>query len=112
MTRSYVIDTPFGPYEPRVPGQNELDRAARVMGEAVEAIAKVNHDKWAAERIALGWHYGVQRDDAKKLHPDLIPYDQLSEEEKRIDVEGAKAIVAELLRLGIVIPHCSEVPAV
>lgn len=95
------IETPFGIYKPRVPNQDELERAAAIMGEAVEAIARVNHDKWAAERIAQGWRFGGQRDDVNKLHPDLIPYEQLTEVEKRFDVEGAKAIVAELMRLGI-----------
>ncbi|MBU4263129.1 MAG: Ryanodine receptor Ryr [Proteobacteria bacterium] len=71
------------------------------MGDAVEAIARVNHDRWAAERIFQGWRYGEERDDARKLHPDLVPYELLSEAEKRIDVEGAKAIIAELIRLGI-----------
>ena len=98
------IDTPFGAYEPRIPSHQELERAAAIMGDAVEAIARVNHDKWAAERIAQGWRYGAQRDDSAKLHPDLIAYEHLSEGEKKFDVEGAKAIVAELIRLGIFRP--------
>lgn len=101
MNASEKIETPFGLYEPRVPSHEELERAARIMGTAVEAIARVNHDKWAAERIAQGWRYGEQRDDARKLHPDLIAYEHLTEDEKRFDVEGAKAIVAELIRLGL-----------
>ena len=95
------IDTPFGDYEPSVPSHEELERAAAIMGDAVEAIARSNHDKWAAERISLGWRYGEQRDDVRKLHPDLVPFEHLTEEEKRFDVESAKAIVAEMIRLGI-----------
>jgi hypothetical protein len=95
------IETPFGEYEPRTASRDELARAAAIMDDAVEAIARVNHDKWAAERISQGWRYGAQRDDARKLHPDLVPYEHLTEAEKRFDVEGAKAIVAELIRLGI-----------
>jgi len=103
MSPDRSIDTPFGPYTPRVAEQGELERAANLMGAAVETIARINHDKWAAERIALGWRYGAQRDDANKLHPDLIPYEHLSDAEKRLDIEGAKAIVAELIRLGLLI---------
>ena len=95
------IDTPCGPYEPQVPTTEELDRAAEVMAEAVEAIAEVNHDQWATDRIADGWRYGPQRDDEKKLHPDLVPYDDLPEGEKLYDRNAAKAIVAELMRRGI-----------
>lgn len=100
-TPAKKIPTPFGEYEPHVPSPEELAGAAAIMGEAVEMIARANHDKWAAERIAQGWRYGEQRDDGKKLHPDLIPYEQLSPAEKRYDVEGAKTIVAELIRLGM-----------
>ena len=95
------IKTPFGEYEPQIPSRDELDRAAAIIGDAVDVIARVNHDKWAAERICQGWRYGVQRDDSRKLHPGLVPYEHLTEAEKRFDVEGAKAIVAELVRLGI-----------
>lgn len=101
MTTERSINTPFGEYSPRIPTAAELARAEEVMGEAVEAIARVNHDQWAAERIAQGWRYGEVRDDGRKLHPDLIPYEQLTEGEKRFDREGAKAIVSELLRLGL-----------
>ena len=95
------IETPFGDYEPRIAGRDELERAAAVMDDALEVIARVNHDRWAAERISQGWRYGEERDEARKLQPNLVPYEHLPEGEKRIDVEGAKAIVAELIRLGI-----------
>ena len=96
------IDTPFGRYRPIVPSSQEMERAASVMGKAVEAIAIMNHDKWAVERIAQGWRYGPQRDDQKKLHPDLVAYKHLPESEKKFDIEGAKAIVAMLLRIGLI----------
>lgn len=95
------IDTPFGPYAPQVPGRQAMARAAGVMSDAVEAIAALNHDVWAARRIAEGWRYGPQRDDGGKLHPDLVAYAHLPEAEKDYDRETARAVVAELLRLGL-----------
>ncbi|MBU0944831.1 MAG: Ryanodine receptor Ryr [Proteobacteria bacterium] len=100
-TTGKKIETPFGEYKPRIASPEERMRAAAIMGDAVEAIARVNHDQWAAERIAQGWRYGRQRDDSGKLHPGLVPYEHLTDGEKQIDVEGAKAVVAELIRLGI-----------
>jgi len=88
-------------YNPKPPTEGEMAHAAEVMGDVVEAIAEVNHDVWAAKRIADGWSYGEKRDDERKLHPDLLPYDRLPESEKAYDTESAKAIVAELLRRGI-----------
>jgi hypothetical protein len=64
----------------------------------VEKLAQNNHDHWARKRIEEGWRYGPSRNDAKREHPDLVPYDQLPESEKEYDrktvVEVLKAIVA------------------
>lgn len=47
---------------------------------------KENHDNWAQQKQAQGWVYGEVKDFEKKTHPDLVPYDQLPEIEKRKDV--------------------------
>jgi hypothetical protein len=63
----------------------------------VEKLAENNHDHWARQRIAEGWHYGTMRNDERKEHPDLVPYVELPESEKDYDrktvVEAIKAIV-------------------
>ena len=51
----------------------------------IEKIAKNVHDVWAQNRIADGWVYGSQRNDSLKHHPCLVPYEELSEEEKSYD---------------------------
>ena len=48
----------------------------------VEQLAENNHDHWARQRIEAGWTYGPQRDDDRKNHPDLVPYEKLPEGEK------------------------------
>jgi hypothetical protein len=96
------IDTPHGPYTPQVPSREEMARAAALLSDAVEAIAAVNHDVWAAKRIAEGWRYGPQRDDGGKRHPDLVAYEHLSEVEKAYDRETAQVIVAELYRRSLI----------
>jgi hypothetical protein len=66
--------------------------------ELVEKLAENNHDHWARQRINEGWRYGQTRNDERKEHPDLVPYDDLPESEKEYDrktvVEALKAIVA------------------
>lgn len=96
------IDTPHGPYTPRIPSPDEMVRAAGVLSDAVEAIAEVNHDVWASKRIKEGWRYGPRRDDGNKLHPDLVAYEHLTEVEKAYDRETAQVVVAELLRRGLI----------
>ena len=98
------IDTPHGPYTPQVPSREDMARAAALLSDAVEAIAAVNHDVWAAKRIAEGWRCGAQRDDGGKLRPDLVAYEYLSEGEKDYDRETAQVVVAELLRRGLIKP--------
>lgn len=66
--------------------------------ELTEQLAENAHEHWAQERIQQGWTYGKERNDEKKEHPCLVPYDQLSDDEKKFDrltaMETLKAIVA------------------
>ena len=53
--------------------------------ELAEIIAKNVHEVWAAGRLAEGWKYGPERNDALRTHPGLVPYEELSETEKDYD---------------------------
>ena len=69
----------------------------------LEAMAKNVHEVWAQTRIAQGWKYGPERNDAEKLHPMLIPYEDLSEEEKVYDRNTSVETLKLILKLGFVI---------
>ncbi len=66
--------------------------------ELIERLARNNHDHWARKRIDEGWRYGPARNDERKEHPDLVPYEELTEGEREYDrktvVEALKAILA------------------
>ncbi len=66
--------------------------------ELGEALAKNVHEVWAAGRIADGWTRGPRNDELKQ-HPCLVPYENLSEEEKdydrRTSVETLKFIISK-----------------
>ena len=50
-----------------------------------------------AERLMDGWRYGPKRDNRKKIHNLLIPYELLSDEEKNKDkdmIQNIKNLVA------------------
>ena len=68
-----------------------------------EDIAKNTHEVWAAGRIADGWTYGPVRDDAAKKHPCLIPYEELSEEEKAYDRATSLQTLKLVVKLGYTI---------
>lgn len=68
--------------------------------ELTEAIAENAHDIWARARMDEGWTYGPVRDDAKKQHPDLVPYAQLPDSEKEYDRIMAMNTLRLVRRLG------------
>ena len=41
-----------------------------------------SHEKWLKEREDGGWVYGPVKDQAKKEHPCMVPYDDLPEVQK------------------------------
>lgn len=65
-----------------------------------EQIAKNTHEVWSAGRIADGWSYGPVRDDAERKHPCLIPYEELSEEEKDYDRATSMQTLKLAVKLG------------
>jgi len=68
--------------------------------DLTEVIAENVHDNWARARMDQGWTYGNVRDDAKKQHPDLIPYLFLPESEKEYDRQIALNTIRLILKLG------------
>ena len=66
---------------------NPIDTSDVVLNEEIRALsedlARNTHDVWAVGRIRDGWTYGATRNDDKKEHPCLVPYEELSEEERR-----------------------------
>lgn len=69
--------------------------------EQVEMLAKVEHLRWMSERTAKGWRRGSVRDDAQKLHPDLIDWSYLSEDSREKDRSAVRAIPAHLAKAGL-----------
>lgn len=51
----------------------------------IEALAVAEHRRWMAEKIVANWRHAAERDDTRRLHPSIRPYDELSEAEKQKD---------------------------
>lgn len=65
-----------------------------------EEMSKNVHEVWAQTRMAQGWSYGEERNDAEKKHPCLVPYEDLSEEEKAYDRNTSQETIKLILMLG------------
>lgn len=68
--------------------------------ELTEMLAKNAHEVWARQRSAEGWRYGPERNDTRKEHPCLVPYEQLPESEKEYDRQTAMETIKAILELG------------
>lgn len=66
----------------------------------VEEMSKNVHEVWAATRLSQGWTYGEKRNDAEMKHPCLVPYEELSEEEKEYDRNTSVETIKLILKLG------------
>jgi len=76
--------------------------------DLTERLAENTHDVWARLRFAQGWEYGPRRDDARKKHPCLVPYDQLPESEKEYDRNTAMESIKAILALGFRITRAPD----
>ncbi len=68
--------------------------------ELSEKLSKNTHEVWAAGRIKDGWSYGETRDDEKRTTPCLVPYDELTEEEKEFDRNTSMETLKLIVKLG------------
>lgn len=68
--------------------------------QLTEQLAENTHDHWAQQRLADGWTYGPQRDDAQKKHPCLVPYADLPDSEKVYDRKSAMETLKAIMALG------------
>ena len=50
-----------------------------------EDMARLERERWMAWRLLTGWQWGAKRDNAAKLHPDIVDYDHLAESTKEKD---------------------------
>jgi len=57
----------------------------RFTPEEVEKLARMEHQRWWDERIATGWKFGRPRDDKHRIHPSMVPWEQLSKEDQDRD---------------------------
>ena len=87
------------PYVPAPLDTSDVQLSPAVL-ELAEQMAQNTHEIWAAGRIADGWHWGPVRDDKKKEHPCLVPYEELSEEEKDYDRRTSLETLKFLVKLG------------
>lgn len=67
-----------------------IDRLIK-KGVPAETIAELEHIRWCRYHYLNNWKYGEQRNDKMRIHNCLVPYSQLSEEEKQKDADAIRS---------------------
>ncbi len=86
-------------YTPRPLNTDGVELPEALQG-LVELLARNAHETWAALRLEQGWRLGPQRDDALRLHPCLVAYEELPESEKAYDRALAVQVLKSVVLLG------------
>ena len=69
--------------------------------EEVETLARMEHDRWTRRLLDDGWSFSSgAKDPVAKTHPDLVPYDSLSDEKREADRSTVRGIPAFLETVG------------
>ena len=61
--------------------------------DQIEVLAIMEHRRWWADRSLSGWRFAEIRNDSKLHHPNMIPYEELSEADKQKDRDSVLKII-------------------
>jgi uncharacterized membrane protein len=89
-----------------VPAFDPTDPFAYRDEDEVLRLARLEHERWMQERIARGYVYGSVREG--HFHPDLVPWEQLSDEAREKDVQAVRNIPAMLAAVGFQVLRVAE----
>ncbi len=85
------------------PLRSSSDGPRELSPEEVERLAKREHSRWARERIQAGWSYARESDYQRKEHSCLVPWEDLSEEERDKDRNAVRRIPEILYAAGLAV---------
>jgi len=79
--------------------QGEL-RADRRMSSSLSEHLTETNNTFSNNVVEYEWNYGTIRNDRRKKHPSLVPFCELTDDEKNYNRIKAVNIVSNLLKLG------------
>jgi TrkA-N domain/RyR domain len=74
----------------------------------VESLARQEHERWFQAKLADGWRFGRPRDDERKLHDQLVPWEELDERNRDRDRDPVRQLPEMLELTGFRIQRCSS----
>ena len=67
----------------------------------LEILSVAEHDRWLASRRSRNWVYADERDDERRLHPDMICWEELPEPRREIDRDMVRNLPRLVERMGL-----------
>lgn len=64
-------------------------------------MAELEHGRWNVERVRDGWRQGNLRDNAKKIHDCIVPWNNLPEDIKHYDRAAVRQFPTILAKAGL-----------
>uniref|UniRef100_A0A8C4NJ27 Ryanodine receptor 2 n=1 Tax=Eptatretus burgeri TaxID=7764 RepID=A0A8C4NJ27_EPTBU len=65
-----------------------------------DKLAENIHELWATTKVEMGWTYGLARDDHNLIHPCLLDFHKLPEQERNYNLQMSTETLKTLLALG------------
>jgi hypothetical protein len=69
----------------------------------VEVLARLEHERWCAERTRQGWTPGPTRDATARTTPYLVDWEELTENVRDLDRDAVREMPAQLARSGLAV---------
>ena len=82
----------------RVVPANTIGSPLVLPHEAIERLARQEHERWARSKSEMGWRLGDRKSLAAKIHPDLRPWIALGEQVRNKDrarIEAIPSLIAD-----------------
>jgi hypothetical protein len=82
-----------------------LDGVSRLFSEdEIEELAREEHERWMNDLIRDGWQWtDGEKDAERRLHPRLVPWEELGEADRGRDRDSIRELPAMLARAGFAI---------
>ena len=77
-------------------------------GERLEELAEHEHRRYVEAKLAEGWALGPEKSDEKKTNPTLVPWEELSDEEREKDRAQVRGIPRVIARAGYTVVRSSR----
>lgn len=75
--------------------------ALKLSDAKLEELSVLDHERWMNERRRSGWTYAPIRDSARKHHPSMIPWEDLSDSEKEKDRDTVRNLPLLIEKAGL-----------